>query len=157
MAFRYEGTIRSMEYKTLRYPGHATIMAAIRDLGFLDMAPVDVKGVKVAPRDVAVAVMNPRLTKPDSPDLVALRVAVQGTRNGAVKRLGWQLVDRYDAERGISAMMRTTGYSLAITGLMQVRRQVKSRGVRTPDEAIPGAEYIAELGGRGIRLEPLDA
>ena len=33
MAFRYEGKIASMEYKTLRYPGHAVIMTAIRDLG----------------------------------------------------------------------------------------------------------------------------
>ncbi|MFI5243360.1 MAG: saccharopine dehydrogenase family protein, partial [Gemmatimonadales bacterium] len=33
MAFRYEGKIPSMEYKTLRYPGHAHIMEAIRELG----------------------------------------------------------------------------------------------------------------------------
>ena len=55
MAFRYEGKIPSMEYKTLRYPGHAHLMEAIRELGFLDLAPVDVKGTKVVPRDVTVA------------------------------------------------------------------------------------------------------
>src|SRR5207302_3785028 len=36
MAFRYEGRIPTMEYKTLRYPGHAKIMEAIRDLGLLE-------------------------------------------------------------------------------------------------------------------------
>ena len=51
MAWRYEGKIPSMEYKTLRYPGHAHIMEAIRELGLLDLAPVDVKGTKVVPRD----------------------------------------------------------------------------------------------------------
>src|SRR5207253_5865809 len=30
MATRYQGKIRTMEYKTLRYPGHADIMRAIR-------------------------------------------------------------------------------------------------------------------------------
>jgi lysine 6-dehydrogenase len=152
LGFRYEGKIRTMEYKTLRYPGHAAIMATIRDLGFLDLDPVDVKGVRVIPRDVAVAVMGPRLTRPESPDLVALRVTVSGTKDGAPKVVGWQLVDRYDATNGISAMMRTTGYSLSITGLMQARGQVRGAGVLTPDEAMPGAAYIKELAKRGVEL-----
>ena len=77
MAFRYEGKIPTMEYKTLRYPGHAKIMEAIRELGLLDEEPIDVKGVRISPRDVAVAAMGPRLTKPDGTDLVALRVLVK--------------------------------------------------------------------------------
>ncbi|MFN8575011.1 MAG: saccharopine dehydrogenase C-terminal domain-containing protein [Gemmatimonadaceae bacterium] len=155
MAFRYEGKIRTMEYKTLRYPGHAAIMEAIRELGLLELEAVNVKGVQVVPRDVAVAVMGPRLTKKKSPDLVALRVTVTGTKAGAPKSVGWQLVDYADEARGISAMMRTTGYSLAITGLMQVRGQVRTKGVCTPDETMPGAEYIAELRQRGISLKDL--
>ena len=155
MAFRYEGKIRTMEYKTLRYPGHAVIMEAIRDLGLLDLEEVNVKGVQVVPRDVAVAVMNPRLTKRKSPDLLALRVTVSGMKNGAPKTIGWQLVDRADEARGISAMMRTTGYSLAITGLMQVRGLVRTKGVCTPDETMPGEAYIAELAKRGIELKAI--
>src|SRR5215204_7783794 len=61
MAFRYEGKIPEMEYKTLRYPGHAEIMHTIRELGLLDLDPVDVKGQKVAPRDVFVAAVGPKL------------------------------------------------------------------------------------------------
>ena len=64
MATRYEGKIPTMEYKTLRYPGHAHIMEAIRELGLLDLEPLDVKGMKVSPRDVAVAAMGPHLRKP---------------------------------------------------------------------------------------------
>ncbi len=153
IGFRYEGKIRTMEYKTLRYPGHARLMEAIRDLGLLDLEPVDVKGTTVRPRDVAVAVMNPRLTKPAGRDLVALRVTVSGTRGGKPHTIEWNLVDRYDEAHGISAMMRCTGYSLAITGLMQVRGQVTQQGVCTPDEAMPGAAYIAALAQRGVRLE----
>ncbi len=152
LGFRYEGKIPLMEYKTLRYPGHARIMEAIRDLGLLDLEPVTVKGQQVVPRDVAVAVMNPRLTKPKSKDLVALRVTVTGTKAGKAATKEWSLVDKYDEQHGISAMMRCTGYSLAITGLMQVRRQVKGLGVLTPDESMPGAAYIAELAKRGVRL-----
>jgi lysine 6-dehydrogenase len=155
LPFRYEGKIKTMEYKTLRYPGHAKIMEAIRDLGLLDLDPINVKGTKVAPRDVAVAAMGPHLTKPKSPDLVALRVEVSGRKNGAPKKLGWELIDKYDAEHGISAMMRTTGYSLSITGQMQARGEIKPNGVHTPDECIPAKEYIEELGKRGINIRAI--
>ncbi len=154
LGFRYEGRIPTMEYKTLRYPGHARIMETIRELGFIDKEPIDVNGTMVVPRDVAVAVMTPHLLKPKSPDLVALRVTVDGTRGGKPAHIGWQLVDLQDEVNGVTAMERCTGYSLAITGLMQCRKQVLGLGVLTPDEAIPGAAYIEELRQRGIQLQP---
>ena len=155
MAFRYEGKIPSMEYKTLRYPGHAAIMEAIRDLGFLDQQPIEVKGGRVAPRDLAIATMGPRLTKEGGRDLVALRVTVRGKKNGQPKTLGWELVDLYDETHGISAMMRTTGYSLSITGQMQARGEIGKAGVFTPDEAIPAEKYIRELAARGVMIREM--
>lgn len=157
MGFRYEGKIPTMEYKTLRYPGHAEIMQAIRELGMLELDPVDVDGMKVIPREVFIATAGPRLRKPDSPDLVALRVTVEGKRNGRDATLGWELLDYFDPEHGISAMMRTTGYSLAITGQMQARGEVLGTGVKTPDEAVDAERYIGELGRRGIVIKGLGA
>ncbi|HEY5440611.1 MAG TPA: saccharopine dehydrogenase C-terminal domain-containing protein [Gemmatimonadaceae bacterium] len=150
MAFRYEGKIPTMEYKTLRYPGHAAMMETIRELGLLDLEPVDVKGVKVVPRDVFVSVVGPKLTKLKGKDLLVLRVTVTGTKNGKPATRQFDLIDRYDEEHGISAMMRTTGYSLSITGQMQVRGQVTPPGVWTPDECMPATAYIAELRKRGM-------
>ncbi len=155
MAFRYEGKIPTMEYKTLRYPGHAAIMEAIRELGLLEMNPVDVKGVKVVPRDLVVAAMGPRLTKPNGKDLVALRVFAEGTKDGKRKKVGWELVDFYDDKHDISAMERSTGYSLSITGQMQARRELGKAGVFTPDEAIPAEKYVSELAKRGVEIKPL--
>jgi len=156
MPFRYEGKILSMEYKTLRYPGHAHIMEAIRELGLLSLDPVDVKGMKVVPRDVVVSTIGPKLRKPEGRDLVALRVIVSGSKNGTPRTLSWELIDRYDDRHGISAMMRTTGYSLSITGQMQVRGEITPAGVHTPDECIPPQRYIDELGKRGIRIATRD-
>jgi lysine 6-dehydrogenase len=151
MAHRYEGKIPELEYKTLRYPGHAKIMEAIRELGLIDDAPVDVKGQQVAPRDVAIAQMHPRLFKKDSPDLVALRVVVKGSKDGKPQTQSFELVDRYDAAHGISAMMRATGFSLSITGQLQAQGAVAS-GVHTPDECMPGDRYVMELAKRGILI-----
>ncbi|MEP6692067.1 MAG: saccharopine dehydrogenase C-terminal domain-containing protein, partial [Gemmatimonadaceae bacterium] len=149
MAFRYEGRVPSMEYKTLRFPGHAHIMQAIRELGLLELNAVDVKGTKVVPRELFVSAVGPRLTKPTGLDMVALRVIVTGTKNGAPKSIGWELLDYYDEARGISAMMRTTGFSLSITGQMQARGEIQPPGVHTPDECLPPEKYIAELDRRG--------
>jgi lysine 6-dehydrogenase len=157
MAFRYEGRIPTMEYKTLRYPGHAALMESIRDLGLLDIEPVDVKGIKVVPRDAFIATVGPRLRKPDGQDLVAMRVMVTGKKKGKSKAIAWELLDHYDAKKGISAMERTTGFSLAITGLMQARKQVASAGVLTPDEAMPGEAYISELAKRGVKIRQLSS
>ena len=152
MPFRYEGQIPTMEYKTLRYPGHAHIMEAIRDLGLLELTPVDVKGTRVIPRDLFVATVGPRLTKPKGHDLLALRVIVQGSKAGTAKTVGFELVDYYDEAHHISAMMRTTGYSLSITGQMQARGEITPPGVHTPDESVNAASYIAELAKRGVNI-----
>jgi lysine 6-dehydrogenase len=155
MAWDHEGRIPTMEYKTLRYPGHADIMRAIRDLGLLDTTPVSVDGQQVAPRDLFIAVVDARLRKPD-PDLVALRVEVHGQRDGRPGRVRYDLIDVYDPETGVSAMERTTGYSLSITGLMQADGRIETRGVRTPDRGVPAEEYIRELERRGVRIQRTD-
>ena len=155
MAWRYEGKIPTMEYKTLRYKGHAQLMESIRDLGLLDLDPVEVRGEKVIPRDAFIATVGPKLTKPNAKDLVALRVTVEGTKSGKPKVVGWELIDRFDEKHGISAMMRTTGYSLSITGQMQVRGEVKPAGVHTPDECMPAERYIEELGKRGVMIKKI--
>lgn len=150
MPFSFEGKVREMEYKTLRYPGHADLMRAIRELGLLSNEPIKVKGKDVVPRDAFIASVSPKLTKPEGRDLVALRVVVSGEKDGAPASTTFDLVDRYDEVNGISAMMRTTGYSLAITGLVQARKQVIRFGVTTPDEGMPFDRYVDGLKQRGV-------
>lgn len=153
MPWTYEGRIPEMDYKTLRYPGHATIMRAIRDLGLLSTEPVEVDGAEVVPRRLFMACADPRLRNSEARDLVAMRVEVCGEEGGRGRTIVYELLDFYDEEHGITAMMRTTGYSLSITGLMQVGGRVRGRGVRTPGDCVPSGEYVAELARRGIRIQ----
>jgi len=150
MPFSWEGKIREMEYKTLRYPGHVAIMRPIRELGLLSNEPLTVKGHAVVPRDLFIAAVSPKLTKPEGRDLVALRIIVSGTKHGKPASTTFDLVDRFDEVHHVSAMMRTTGYSLSVTGLVQARRQVIRFGVTTPDEGMPFDRYVEGLKGRGI-------
>jgi lysine 6-dehydrogenase len=154
MPFSWEGRIESMEYKTLRYPGHVAIMRPVRELGLISNQPIEVKGQKVVPRDVFIAAVTPRLQKPDGHDLVALRVVVSGTRNGAPAGTTFDLLDWYDAEHGISAMMRTTGFSLSLTGQLQASG-LTAPGVLTPDETMPFREYVDGLAAHGVKIKDL--
>lgn len=150
MPFTWEGKVREMEYKTLRYPGHVAIMRPIRELGLLSLDPMMVKGHAVVPRDVFIAAVSPHLTKPEGRDLVALRVIVSGDKHGKPATTTFDLIDRFDEVHHISAMMRATGYSLSVTGLIQARRQVIRTGVTTPDEGMPFDRYVDGLKARGI-------
>ena len=152
MPWDYEGQIASMEYKTLRYPGHAHIMRAIRELGLLDLTPVQVDGATVRPRDAFVAVVDSKLRKPDGKDLVAIQVVVAGTKAGSSASVTYRVMDFYDPERGISAMMRTTAFSLSITGQMQADGRIGEAGVRPAYKVTPAGEYLNELQRRGIAV-----
>lgn len=151
MPFRWEGKVEEMEYKTLRYPGHVAIMRPIRQLGLLSNEPVMVKGQQVVPRDLFIAAATPTLRKPDGHDLVALRVVVSGTKDGEPLTTTFDLLDWYDREHRISAMMRTTGFSLSLTAQLQAADRTP-KGVLTPDEAMPFREYVDGLARHGVMI-----
>ncbi len=153
LPFTWEGKVRTMEYKTLRYPGHVAVMKPIRELGLLGTDPVEVGGARIAPRDAFIAIVSPKLTKPQGRDLVALMVDVRGRKGGRPAATRWQMVDRYDEQHHVTAMMRTTGYSLAVTGLLQLDGRITATGVRTPDECVPAGAYLGELAKVGIAIE----
>lgn len=153
MPWDFEGRVDTMEYKTLRYPGHANLMSAFSELGLLSVEPVDIKGNSVSPRDVFIAAVDSKLRNPDGRDLVAVKVVVRGTKAGQPALVQYDLLDYHDAELGISAMMRTTGYSLSITGQMQAAGQAGAPGFHTAYEAVPVDLYLKELRRRGINVE----
>lgn len=149
MPYRYEGRIPTMAYKTLRYPGHAHLMKAMRDLGLFDLEPVETEAGPVVPRDFFIDVVSPRLRNPEGDDLVAMRVEVSGSRGGAPHTVRYDMIDYYDAEHGVTAMERCTGYSLAATTYMQATGSVAA-GVLTPAECISADAFVEELAGRGV-------
>lgn len=153
MPWHFGGRVQTMEYKTLRYPGHAYVMWALRELGLFSLEPVSVKGIAVRPRDAFIAVVDPQLRRPGARDLVAVLVTVEGEKNGEPMRHVFRLVDSYDPEHRMSAMMRTTGFSLSIAAQMQVTGRVKELGVRPAYLATPFDDYVTELRRRGIHIE----
>jgi lysine 6-dehydrogenase len=152
MPYQYRGRIQTMTYKTLRYPGHAYLVKAMRDLGLYDDDPVKVDGWMVSPRDVFIATVGRKLASETGGDLVALRVVVEGKKAAVPKTITYELLDRFDESTGVTSMMRTTGYSLAVVARLQVEGAVRP-GVHTPYEGVPVDVYVRALRERGIEIE----
>jgi len=66
------------------------------------------------------------------------------------------LIDSYDKKNKITAMMRTTGYPVAITAQMIANGTIQQRGVFCPEEIIPPSEFFKELKKRDIMLSLSD-
>ncbi|MDH3733021.1 MAG: saccharopine dehydrogenase, partial [Gemmatimonadota bacterium] len=151
----YSDDLDELCYKTLRYPGHAQIMLAFKQLGLIDLEPVDVKGTQVVPRDAFLACIRPHLNLSE-PDLVALRVVAEGENAGSSGRVTFDVLDRMDEEIGITAMERTTGFTLAIVGLFLGRGIISDPGAEPSYRLIPYGPYVEELAARGIEVRVTD-
>ena len=127
-------------------------MRAIRDLGLLSDREVVHEGRRINPRRFFIQQVTPTLCGNGAGDLVVVRVDVTGPRGGAETRVRFEVTDRQDPATGLTAMARTTGFSLSIAALMQARGQLRP-GAGTPDEIVPPALYIEELRKRGIHTE----
>jgi len=148
----WEGQLRVLENKTLRYPGHCAMFQAFAHLGMLGQVPIDVHGAPVVPRDVLHALLEPRIGVPAGTvqDVCVMRVTGRGERSGHPGRFTVELVDRFDESTGFTAMQRLTGWHAAIVLGLAVRSQLPT-GVQ-PVESIPGALVVAEGRRRGWHI-----
>ncbi len=145
------GKVRNLDYKTIRYPGHAARMRAMFELGLMSDDSIDVGGVRIAPRDVLVALLDANVPHGDD-DVVLVRVTVDGTKDGKKARAVYEMIDYRDPETGLTAMMRGTAFPSSIICLMMARGQTPPGA--TPQElAIDGDLFIGEILRHGLPLE----
>jgi lysine 6-dehydrogenase len=151
LAKTFAGKIRDMDYKTIRYPGHGAKMRTLLEIGLFSADPLQVGDVEVKPRAVTARVLE-NLLAGDDQDCVLVRVTVVGLKNGARRRLEFELIDHYDAENGITAMMRCTAYPASVILQMLASKRIEPRGVVLQERCVPAEEFIAELQKRGMRI-----
>jgi lysine 6-dehydrogenase len=152
MPWTFEGKVKTLDYKTVRYPGHAQKIRLLRDLGLLETTPVPVEGVPVSPRSLFAAVVEPLLTFPEEPDVIVMRVIVTGVKDGKRREISFEMLDRMDTKRGVSAMMRTTAYPTTAAALMMARGEVAFRGVAAMERAIPAEAFLKEIGKHELKI-----
>src|SRR5947209_712485 len=74
MPWTFEGKLRTLQNKTLRWPGHYAQWKAFSDAGLLDLKSIEVDGVLVIPRNFLNTVMEPLIcVHPSEHDTVNVR------------------------------------------------------------------------------------
>lgn len=147
----YAGKVDFLDYKTIRYPGHCQLFRTMLEIGLASRKQVSVAGQMVEPRAVLKAVLDQNLTFAD-PDLVLVRVSIEGTKDGKSKTITYEILDRQDAKTGLTAMMRTTAFPAAIIAWMAAAGQIKERGVKPQEVAVSPSVFLPLLKKRGILL-----
>jgi lysine 6-dehydrogenase len=141
--------------KTLRYSGHAEKVKALKDLGFFEEKQVSLNDVKISPRRLAVKLLAEKLWRPEIRDVVALKVVISGIRNGKPLRYVYHLLDRFDKNRGITSMARTTAYPASIVAQMMLKGEVKEKGV-TPPEKLGMNEKLFKMFMEGLKQHGIE-
>ena len=151
MPWTYEGRIRTLQNKTLRWPGNFNQLRTFYDLGLWDLDPIRVAGQEIIPRDVFHALFEPKVTFPEDKDLVIIRVKVMGKKDGHPAEALVEVIDCFDENTGFTAMERGTGWSAAIVAEMMARGDTP-RGAGGVERMVPAKAYVDSLRVRGIQV-----
>ncbi|UCC44360.1 MAG: saccharopine dehydrogenase NADP-binding domain-containing protein [Candidatus Zixiibacteriota bacterium] len=147
----YEGKVRFLDYKTIRYPGHCQLFKPMLEIGLGSRREIEVDGKVIQPRSVLKAILDRNLSFGD-PDLVLVRVQIEGVREKVDRMLVYEIVDRQDDRSGLTAMMRTTSFPATIVAWMAASGQITERGVKPQEVAVKPSLFFPQLKRRGINL-----
>jgi lysine 6-dehydrogenase len=143
--------------KTIRWPGYAAKATFLKEAGLLNAEPIEVDGVRVSPKRVLDAVLEPAVRMSDADrDITLLRVDVVGRSGGRPRALRAEMVDRHDGV--FTSMARTTAFTASIVARLAAAGRLARppRSPATPEQVVVGAafdELIAALAASGVRIE----
>ena len=148
----YLGKVKNLDYKTIRYPGHAAQFKLLMDLGLTESKPVKVGNDTVVPRDLLAQNLTKVLTM-EGRDAVLVRVTVKGIKDGNPKEIQYQIVDYGDASNNITAMMRLTSYPISVIAQMMTEGKITEKGAVPQELAVPTRSFIEALRARNIDIQ----
>ena len=146
--------VHTLEYKTIRYKGHAEKFKLLADLGFLDASNnVEVENQEVPVRAVVREALKKKLELGTKPDAVLLRVIVAGEKAQQQVTYEYEMVVRKDMTNNETAMARATANTISVVAQMIGDGTITERGVFAPETIVPGETYIKEMAARGVVIK----
>ncbi|MHA1954260.1 MAG: saccharopine dehydrogenase family protein, partial [Candidatus Heimdallarchaeaceae archaeon] len=101
-----------MKEKTLRYPGHIEKMKMLRETGFFNKEEIDVNGIKIKPIELTSKLLFEQWKLEEGEeDLTVMKIIIEGIKEGKKLRYTFEMLDKYDKEKRVISMARTTGYT----------------------------------------------
>jgi len=152
-ATTFAGKLRTLQNKTMRYPGHYDALKVIQRLGLLETELIDFEGREISPREMLHKLWEPQIrAAPDTPDLGIIRILAIGEKDGNPMEAQVQLILYYDDETGFTAMEQGTGWHAAIITAALAHAKVPF-GVIPVEKAMSGTDFVDEASKRGFNIE----
>lgn len=146
--------VKTLEYKTIRYKGHADNFKLLADLGFLNKENVvQVEGQDISVRSVVREALKKKLDLGNNVDAVLLRAIISGEKNEEQITYEYEMVVRKDVDANITAMARATANTISIVAQMIGNGEIDQHGVFPPEQIVPGREFIREMSKRGVVIK----
>lgn len=148
----FTGTVRQLDYKTIRYRGHCEKFKTLLDLGFASPEPIMVGNSIRTAREFFEELLRRKLPA-NGPDVVLMRVSIAGMNDAVQKTLAYEMLDYYDEKATMTAMMRTTAFPTSIIAQMVADGRIRVRGVAPPEQCVPLEPFFQELKKRNIIIK----
>lgn len=149
--------LETLEYKTIRYPGHAEKFKLLVDLNLTrNDYEIELNGQKIKPREVFLKVLDPIVELGEKDDAVLLRVVVSGIKDGSEASYQYEMATFKDRKHQVTAMARATANTISVVAQMIGNGTIDKKGVYPPEQIVPGDVYIQEMAKRGVVIKEME-
>lgn len=146
--------VKTLEYKTIRYKGHADKFKLLVDLDFLSKDNVvEVDGQEVSVRAVVREALKKKLELGKKIDAVLLRAIIVGEVKQQQVTFEYEMVVKKDIDANVTAMARATANTVSVVAQMIGAGVIEKRGVFAPEQVVPGQQFIEQMAKRGVDIK----
>jgi lysine 6-dehydrogenase len=122
--------IPDMKEKTLRYPGHISIIQSLQQAGFFNVEEINVMGKKIIPLEVTTAILfNQWKLGAAEAEFTIMKIIIKGEN----KTIDYLLYDEFDVATQTASMSRTTGYACNAFANMIADNVFTEKGIFPPE------------------------
>jgi saccharopine dehydrogenase-like NADP-dependent oxidoreductase len=123
-----------MKEKTLRYPGHISLIQSLKQAGFFDEEEITIRGNKLRPIDFTSNILFEQWKlQPTEAEFTIMTIVMKGIKNHQPTTVEYFLYDEYDETTQTASMSRTTGYTCTAAVNMLAQNLFSEKGVFPPE------------------------
>jgi len=137
----YQGIVKELDYKTIRYKGHCHLIRGLKFLGLADENTRQFGNQTFSPRRVLEALLENYLPK-DGRDVCLIFAWAVGNNDGVRRKVFCKFEINPNDYMGLSAMMVGTSLPTVLVARFLAEGNVLEKGVKTVERVIPIEEYI---------------
>jgi lysine 6-dehydrogenase len=151
MPWTFEGKLKTLENKTLRYFGHWAQMIAFRQLGLFDLTPMEFNEKKIIPREFYHQLLEPKLNANPKEDVCIMRTEAVGKKDGILTKAVVETLEYFNEKTGFYAMEKWTGWHASIMAI-RIGNKELNPGAISVENAMSGTYFLREGEKRGYKI-----